>query len=642
MTKHVINFNGFDLETSSGYPVIAADRYEYRVVKTFSDIMRFLFRRQEKRRHNQYYTFNLSYDRDSILKLVPRSLLEKYFRDQRAYDESPEESESVVIKYGEYEISLFGNKAVSIKKGREVVRLIDISQFFATEKERSLDALSEKYLGEKKMSNSVIKNLISHQTEFRLSFGERSKLKEWNVRKYIIRNSKMIGEYCQKDAELTARLAELVIKTAQEKLHISRTTLFSSAGLGEAMTIKHCGGINGYPKKVHEPSWIYAKMAYHGGLFLTLKRGSFGKTTELDIDSAYPSVQVELDHWGNGRFFRIEEENEILPSDIYGWFFAEYDCPWLPYRTNELEDIEDMVYEVEDEFSEDNPKLKAKVKTKKVYYPSGRRYGFITLVEYRFMKKWGYQCEIFSGYVWRQDRDKYIKPFGWMYEVHQEKEKLKLEGKKGTMEYLLLKISLNGSYGKTAQRRGKPKLQNWYYASYITSTTLVTLVDFILSNNLKDRVINFATDGLLIEGELSIELPKGLGGWDKEMWDSCLILGNGMYQLKRTDENKTAMRGITNNRNYDITHELQKIRMRKSCYPKILRKGRPVHLSEAIQHHKVFSPKDINCWKKICRKLDPGTDDKRRWSEEYISFDQLLSSNMNSIPVQIEDIQRKK
>jgi hypothetical protein len=600
-----MSLNAIDTETSRGYCKIIADKNGYCLINSFDNIVKFLLRGKNGSRH--YYSFNLGFDRDSILKYLPRDVLDSFLIGL------------MHVKWGNYEIDCWGKKIFCIKdirKPHSPIKIVDIAQFFNNEPDHSLDGLSKKFLGSEKFDNPVIRNLKSHQ-------------KDWDMDDYILKHFDELGKYCQEDAKLTAQLAEKVQETSIRLFGIDTTEIYSSAGIGEKATIEYIEGLQNYPKMVHKISAEMAKAAYHGGLFITKKRGTFYDITDLDINSAYPFWMFDLPHWGNGKFIQI---NEPLDSDYYGWFLCEFDCEWIPYSNGE----EELIYDILD----GDILLEQDFKVQKIYYPEGIRKQVITLIEYRMMKEWGYQCRIIDGYVWRQTQEKYKKPFEWIKADFKRKAEIKKEFGKESMEYMLIKIKMNGTYGKTAQRLGSAKLLNWYYASYITASTRVQIVNFIKKNKLENLVINVATDGLLIQSVSDIKFigeGEGLGEWERKHWDEALVIGNGMLQLMSKDKSDTRLRGITGRRDYNIRHELQKHRTEKSFVPQITKRGRPIHLVEAIKHHKVFTKEDINIWKSVCRRLDPSSDTKRKW-KPFISFDQLLEGNEESKTWQVKEL----
>jgi hypothetical protein len=254
------------------------------------------------------------------------------------------------------------------------------------------------------------------------------------------------------------------------------------------------------------------------------------------------------------------------------------------------------------------------------------------------MKKYGYTCELICGFIWKQYQDKYPNPFGWIKEIYNKKteikRKLTAEGKdtKKDMNYLMCKIGMNGSYGKTVQTMGEVRpMFNQYYGSYITALTRIQVASFIIDNKLEDKVLNLATDGILFDGIYNFSSSEELGEMEINFYDSALLLGNGMQQLNKIGKDgkvkvSSRLRGVSSDHKFDIWTEL-KTRGELSSYDKI--KRRPLHLGEALMHYKIFKEEDdlINTFISFGRKLDVNADTKRKW-KQFKNFGELLNTQI--------------
>lgn len=207
--------------------------------------------------------------------------------------------------------------------------------------------------------------------------------------------------------------------------------------------------------------------------------------------------------------------------------------------------------------------------------------------------------------------------------------------------------------GKTVQKVGKPKLRNWYYGASITGMTRAKIIDFILGNNLEDKTINIATDGLLLSNvpesvlnELKTQKEDVLGGWDVTQYVEGLVIGNGMMQLFSEKDGKrdfyTKLRGITGRRDFDVVHDFQQFGHLPAYYPQphIRKSGRPMHLRESIIQ-KDLGKEAINIFKKTKRQLNPSTDKKMKWKPlENIGW--LLRNHEVGIPLDYKEILSNK
>ena len=108
-----------------------------------------------------------------------------------------------------------------------------------------------------------------------------------------------------------------------------------------------------------------------------------------------------------------------------------------------------------------------------------------------------------------------------------------------------LKLALNGTWGKTAQRVGWnakepdkiPKWHQYEWAGYVTSATRAEIYKYALLAAKKNGLIACETDAVITTVELpSIIDNRRLGDWECEVYDDIVYLQNGVYWLKKNGE----------------------------------------------------------------------------------------------------------
>lgn len=117
------------------------------------------------------------------------------------------------------------------------------------------------------------------------------------------------------------------------------------------------------------------------------------------------------------------------------------------------------------------------------------------------------------------------KPFAYLADLYEQRRVLKRA--KDPTEYVL-KIALNSTYGKLAQRPvradDEPRFRCVAWAGWITAATRARLLDV-----LTDDVVLLATDGILSRAPLSAPAEDRLGGWELSNYDDIWCAGTGIY-----------------------------------------------------------------------------------------------------------------
>ena len=576
-----MKISSLDCETPEGNLALICTPNESYNIETWEDFTsKFMVKKNLK---TLYFTYNLRFDAQAILKLLPYDKLVELWKakDNR-------------IEFDGYRITYIPKKmlVISIIEGKKgAVHLYDASQYYETKR---LNDMAQKYLGVGKLED--------------VSAEEIGK-----TRKYYDENYCKIVEYCMRDADLTLKLAQLAMKNIEE-LGFNSSNPISPASISRKYQRKR-----GYPKRLTDMSNMelkanqIASLAYKGGVFATYQRGFFNQPLyDYDVNSCYPAIMVELPDWRNGRFEFIEDK---APEDYeYGWVMCDIDTEYVPHQSDER-------YEVH-EIYKDIGEWDMKYTAKKVTYPTGLRTVVITTEEYRWLRENDeYVKYLGEGMGWIKENDKYPNPFAWLKEMYDKRKGFKDKG--DTAMSTTIKLLMNSLYGSTVQRKnGIGDLSNFCYGSYITGRARIQMFDVAKKN--PDAIVNIATDGLLCTRKLSLSVSEKLGEWEYNEYTQGLIIGNGIRQLWEADGSfVTHARGITSNRKYDLLSELEKAQTKTEIS---VGRDRVIQLGTMVNAHIKWKHKHLNTFVYQSRVLKVDTDKKRRWEREYKDFGDMLES----------------
>ena len=587
-----MRYSSCDCETPEGCLALICTPTESYDIETWEDFTtKFMIPKNLK---TLYWTYNLRFDAQAILKLLPYDKLIKLWKakDNR-------------IIYKGYRITYIPKKMLVISeiKGKKgAIKLYDVSQYYGN---RSLNSQAEKYLGEKKLDT------IS---------GE----KIGKSRKYYDENYDEIVKYCKKDAELTLKLARFAMKNIM-KLGFNPSNPISPASISRKYQRKRS-----FPKPLMKASDMERKanamalLAYKGGIFATYQRGFFNQPLyDYDVNSCYPNIMVDLPDWRDGVFEYIEG-NEPEKYE-YGWILVEVDSEYLPHQSDERYTVK----EIYDDIGEWDMKYTAK----KVTYPVGLRIMVVTIDEYQWLKEEGEKIKYLGkGMGWVRKTNDYPNPFAWMREMYKKRKAIK---KSDPALAETMKLLMNSLYGSTVQRKnGLGDLSNFCYGSYITGRARKQMFEVVKAN--KPYIVNIATDGLLSTEKLfenkNFVIGDNLGEWEYHEYTKGLVIGNGIRQLWKADGSyESHARGITSDRTYDLKSHLEE-RLDKCNYP--VGRIRVIQLGTMVNAHIKWKCVHLNTFIMQSRVLNANTDKKRRWQREYKDFRDLLESEpMRSEPL---------
>ncbi len=670
MAQRPLLFKGFDTETNNlGNIVVVATDTEYARVTTFTDFINFMWSKDYKK--SIFWTWNLQFDAEGIIKLALKEFAhDGTWREAAKQIMRGKEYDDMGVMVGKSEgwffplpnmgsvrIYYIKSKKLEIvyttipnrcKKPRNYKFLFyDIAQFYGY---RSLNSQAKEWLGEEKEDYADWVDRVKSVQKGDMSYADLMEFLDKHVSK--------VGLYCQRDAYLTVELAKIMQKAFIEVGIPFNNPLSQASIAGSYLRSKQ-----NYPfppeklktkliNKAHE----MAEAAFRGGMFESLQRGLYDQPVyDYDINSAYPYEMSKLPHWGNGVFKAVEEVND---DNEYGWYLCEFDCPYIPFADNfnsytldlsynkdMSEDFIKIVFRQEEDGNDDEIAIpvpdeitKKKVSNPRILYPEGLRRQVITKTEYDFMKRNNFKCKAEIGVEWYQTKNTKESPFAWIPEMYNKRQEIKSVDENDMRQYSI-KITLNSTYGKTAQTRPVTgDLTNFFYASYITAGTRVRLAEIMHKYN-KD-VIYAATDGICLTREVpELELGSSLGTWECQEFSGGLFIGSGIRQMfflkpnKKGETYATYARGLTNDKTYDLYSIAKNNKDSEYLYSI---KTRPLHIGECISHTKILDLDDLNKFTPVTKRISVNTDQKHIWSKTYKNFGDLLENKTYAKPARVE------
>jgi len=557
-----------DTETEKGDIFLIADSEGNTLDKiTFESVAEFLFQHEGK----WIFFYNLSYDADCILKLLPESILKSY-----------KWKKELKFKVGKYSIHYIDKKKLSISKGHHFVNCYDIAQYYDNK------GLVEDY------SESIKKPLDPQYLKIK---EKRSKFSKF----YYSRSKKKVRNYCIDDCILTRELAENWIQTFKEVFGFYTDNWISPGYLAEKVLVHNRIKIpffNELPYAIQE----LARHSFYGGRFELIKRGYIGKCFLYDINSAYPKAISTILNITKGRWITT---NKIHPNARIGFFFIEAD-------------IDDSVKIAPFPFVKKN---------KTICYPCGKFRTYVTLDELLMVKhdpKIKYKILESYQFIPNKNCDYPFKKFI----EKQYKRRMKLKKDNDPLEKAI-KIILNSIYGKMAQRINHVigNLFNPVIAAYITGYTRAQLYRFIKENNLENQVVAFATDSIACQKKILGLNSNELGEMklDKEGID-VIYLSNGFYRFNG-DWKKRGI-GYDKERKVEIDHLTSRID-KDGQFHILVKTTRNTHIKSGILYNRL---KDVGKIEKYEKKINLNSDKKRFWFSELKSLKDGSFCDSSPIP----------
>lgn len=250
-----------------------------------------------------------------------------------------------------------------------------------------------------------------------------------------------------------------------------------------------------------------AHRARYGGRFEMFKRGHFdGPVYRYDINSAYPYAMSLLPDM-TGAW-------EQTPQWIENSFGIYQVCWTLPMDTN-------------------IGPLPFRTKQGEIYYPPQGK-GFYHVCELAQAIQWyglASHCgengiHIHQGWI-LQDQTR--MPFrNGILRVYEQRRKYKADK---SFNQMPLKLAMNASYGKLAQRIGTNRpFENWISAGYIQAYTRAMLMKAMAYA--PSAIIGTMADGIASLERLPIPVDGRLGAWDEQETEAFEALLPGIYRYK--------------------------------------------------------------------------------------------------------------
>jgi hypothetical protein len=324
------------------------------------------------------------------------------------------------------------------------------------------------------------------------------------------KDKEQITQYCLNECRYLAKGADGLMALIQSQgLHITR--YHSPAAISKKKMrnhgVQHC-----MPKGGHDPYLlkVFEQARFGGRNEVTMVGPVEGPIWQYDHRSSYPFFMTQLPCWRHGQWRNVPNDAPIEMTSLLQVRWCNTKGLWgpLPYKLI-------------------NPKTGKHTGSLKWpteghgWYCGNEVLGVLHLADFTIERhrKWFQSCD--------------EHPFAYMANDYEERRVLKeLED---PSEYVL-KISLNGSYGSTAEKkhrnqRNTPPLQDFGWAAMITAGTRG-----LIGSLLSDDVFMVATDGLFSRKPLSLPIGTALGEWDETVWDAAFIVGPGVYFLQKDGE----------------------------------------------------------------------------------------------------------
>jgi len=570
-STHLREIVTVDTETDNGNIFLIADsdgNYLDNII-TFDTIAEFLFAHEGK----WIFFYNLGYDAEVILKLLPEGILRQYkWRKELRFE------------YSKYKIHYINGKKLTISKGKHSVSCYDIAQYYD---KKSLDvavtsiglSLDQDYLEIKKKRNIFSK---------------------W----YYSRHKRAIRAYCIEDCRLTKKLCKHWINTFEKVFGFYTHNWISAGYLAEKVLINNEIMIplfNELPYSLQE----LARNSFYGGRFELIKRGYIGECYLYDLNSAYPYALTTLPDIANGKWF---ESCSIHPKSKLGFFFIE---------TNISDKVKIAPF----------PFVK---KNRTICYPSGKFRTFVTLDELQMVKgDSNVQYKILESWQFIPN-DSTTYPFKDFIN-QQYYKRLELKQQNNPLEKAI-KIVLNSIYGKMAQRTNNVigNLFNPIIASYITGFTRRQLYDFTKQNKLDNYTVAYATDSVACQKKIPSLDSRMLGQMklDKQA-DDVIFLSNGFYKFNNTWKNRGI--GYDKERKIEIEHLDTKVRKDGQLYIGV-QSTRTTHIKSGILYNRLKKVGKIESYEK---KIGLNSDKKRFWDSDLESLNSKKMCDSVPIPADL-------
>lgn len=503
-----INFIGLDGESIDDKYVLLGTSHPSYCLENKSGITTleafdFLFRlghnRHLRKQSTIFVGYFFSYDVEMICRDLPKNIKRRLFNPRtilikRGKDKGKFKKDRVIWK--DYELTYIKRKYFSVRKRGEKgnfygITVYDVSGFFTGFPSRSfVSVLSQ-------MRIEVPQEVIEGKRE-RGAF-------DWQ-------RYPAIKEYNRIECE---KLVELMhkIHAMTEAVGLTPRRWYGSSAV--ANNALRQWNIRDYMRRTVQENlspyfWDAITRAYFGGRIEAFKLGSFKNVYSYDICSAYPHAISLLPSTRDNHF--IYRQRFVKGFGIWHVRFkfpAKIRVGVFPFRLTDGS----------------------------IKFPlSGAGWYWNPEVE-TALKHWPDCVDVVEGYTIEDPKKE--TPFWTLFPaLYERRKKYK---KEGNLNYQIIKIVLNSSYGKFAQKVGRADFKNFTWAGWITSYTRARLREAIIGKE-KD-IVAFSTDGIYSLSPLKLKLSDKLGGWEAAEYHRGTILMSGVYLLEGEGKPKTGERG---------------------------------------------------------------------------------------------------
>jgi hypothetical protein len=213
------------------------------------------------------------------------------------------------------------------------------------------------------------------------------------------------------------------------------------------------------------------------------------------------------------------------------------------------------------------------------------------------------------------------KPFAYIEDFYEQRRAYKQAGNGAEK---VLKLAMNGCWGKTAQSLGynkergkKPPFHSMVYAGAAISWARAKLTRAVAQK--RDAIIAVATDGIYSLQELDLDIGSDLGQWEHELLQSMTLVQPGFYWFTNLKgEEKKYYRGF--NEGCVSRQQIDDLYAKEEAWKISLPTKRFVTLGAAVGLHN-FSL--MGTWREKSRELDlyHQSSSKRVWLGERETFD---------------------
>jgi hypothetical protein len=517
----------------------------------FISIAKFLLRHEGK----WVFFYNLGFDAECILKMLPADVLRGYRYSKRLY-----------FDYAGYGVHYIDRKQFTIRRGNHSVSCYDISQFYDR---KSLIVAYEENIGKAGLSPEYL--------------AAKRDSKHFNRRSYL-RHKKEVRWYCLQDCLKTEELARHWLDLSFRQFRFYPRRWVSAGYFAEKVLLNNGIGIpyfDDIPYDAQELAW----KSFYGGRFELIRRGFIGECYLYDINSAYPYAFTRLPDLTRGRWI---SRTSVLPEAAVGFFHiaADVDAGGVkvapfPFRTRQG----------------------------RIVFPVGQFQTYVTLEEIKMVadQEAAARYKIIDSIQFVPDRD-CTYPLRDFIQMQYDK-RLQLIEKSDPLERAI-KLVLNSIYGKTAQRANNimGNLFNPVIAAFVTGFTRAQLYRFVKESDIEGDVVAFATDSVACRKKIAGLDSKKLGEMklDKHS-DDVIFLSNGIYCFN----GKWKQRGIGYDREkkIEIEHLDTRIGQDGQLYIGVAT-TRVTHIRSGILYNRV---KDIGMIQRYEKKIALNSDRKRLW-----------------------------